>query len=399
MINLYKEKNECCGCSACASICPTQAITMEPDEDGFFFPVVNNSKCIRCRMCLKTCHFRDTKIKGNRPLAAFAAINKDETVLKNSSSGGAFSALASIVLEMGGVVFGCAFNERMEPNHIGIDNFFDIEKLQGSKYVQSKINNTFIEAKRLLDQGRIVLYSGTPCQIAGLKSYLGREYNNLLTVDLICHGVPSESFFKDYISWLEKKNKWKIITYKFRDKGKVNMGYSGKVIYIKKNGKIGERTIYWPLDCYYYYFLNGDICRMSCYECKYASNYRQGDFTLGDYWGVKKIHPEVNTQNGVSLLLINTETAMGYVDKLSNYLKLVNSDFEQAKKYNGQLNHPVPKSEKREMIFKTWHTGGYTAVANEFYFKNRKMIVVNQVKIVMLQIIKKIIKILKMFGT
>ena len=188
---------------------------------------------------------------------------------------------------MNGVVFGCAYNDNMKPEHVCVDNSMDIKKIQGSKYVQSNINTSYSEVKKHLDNGRWVLFTGTPCQIAGLKSFLGKDYNNLITADLICHGVPGTGFFEGYVKYMEGKLKGKVIDFRFRNKNKGwgltdKMAGKAKIVY-RKNNKVFEKLVS-PIDSYYYkYFLAGDIFRESCYECKYACSSREGDFTMGDY--------------------------------------------------------------------------------------------------------------------
>ncbi|MGR6836803.1 Coenzyme F420 hydrogenase/dehydrogenase, beta subunit C-terminal domain [Syntrophomonas erecta] len=390
MIVLYDKKESCCCCAACMNICPAQAIKIKADADGFTFPEINNDLCIECGLCNKVCAFQNIPVTGDEPITTYAAINKNSDVLSASASGGIFGALASLILEKNGVVFGCAYNENMEPEHICVDNLLDMKKIQGSKYVQSNINITYKEAKGYLKGDRWVLFTGTPCQIAGLKSYLGMDYNNLITADLICHGVPSEDFFKVYIRYLEHKLKGKVIDLKFRDKSK-GWGHVEKVIYLK-NGIVKEKLIQ-PFTSYYHsYFLKGDILRESCYECKYASRSRVGDFTMGDYWGIEKAHPEIGTKEGVSVLLVNSKKGIALIDELSKYLKLVESTFEQARVQNGPLNRPNAKSERRKTIFKAWHEGGYKAIADDYYMKNKKQIILFRLKMLIPRSIKRHLK-------
>ncbi|TGE34866.1 4Fe-4S dicluster domain-containing protein [Desulfosporosinus fructosivorans] len=390
MIAIYTDKKECCGCTACMSICPKQSITMQPDEDGFVYPAVNDELCVECGLCRKVCAFQNVPVNANEPLATYAAVNRNQSVLAASASGGIFASLASIIFEKNGVVFGCAFNNDMEPEHICVDNPTNIIKLQGSKYVQSNINTTYADVKQYLEQGIGVLYTGTPCQIAGLISYLGKNYKNLITADIICHGVPSTAFFKGYIKHLEDNLKGKVIDLKFRDKSE-GWGLMGKVVY-EKTGVVRERFIP-PINSYYYsYFLKGDIYRENCYECKYANGNRQGDFTMGDYWGIEKAHPEIETRNGVSVLLVNSTKGIELLEKIGNYLDLTPSTFEQASEQNGQLRQATAKSYKREAILKTWREGGYQAVAEEYYNSNKKQLVVFRIKMLVLQQVKQLIK-------
>lgn len=390
MIELFKTKKDCCGCAACMNVCPKQAIAMKADQDGFIYPEVNNDLCIECGLCKKVCAFQNIPVKADEPIATYAAINKNKEVLSSSASGGIFGALAAMVLEKKGVIFGCAYNEDMEPEHICVNNLFDLHKIQGSKYVQSNINDTYTKAKKYLKGNRWVLFTGTPCQIAGLKSYLGKDYENLITADLICHGVPPSQFFKGYIRYLEDKLNGKIMDFKFRDKSK-GWGHQAKITY-EKRGTVREKFFLPIQSYYYYYFLKGDVSRESCYECKYACCSRVGDFTMGDYWGVEKAHPEIEKKNGVSVLLVNSKKGMILVGELDKYLNLTKSTFGQARVQNSQLNRPTPRSDKREAILKAWREGGYNAVANEYYKTYKRQILLHKVKLFVPPTVKRLIK-------
>lgn len=335
MITLFENKSDCCGCGACSNICPKKAIHSSVDEYGFTFPVINTTLCIECGRCLRVCPLKRSDL-GCTPYKAFAAIYKDPANY-NSSSGGVFAAIAAAVVEEGGVVFGCAWNEKMIAEHRAISTIDELPKLQGSKYVQSDQGECYTEAKRLLDSGRIVLYSGTPCQIAGLKSFLGKEYGSLYTVDIVCHGVPSEAFHTSYVRLMEKKLNGKIVNMNYREKSN---GWSMRLrIDYKRNGRICNKR-YENSDMYYYhYFEHGLICRASCYQCKYASINRPGDITLGDYWGVELPHREIKTKNGVSAILVNSCKGMDILN-LTKDVSLVDSRVDWIVQGNGQLREP-----------------------------------------------------------
>lgn len=366
MILVY-EPQECCGCAACANICSQKAITMKPAKDGFLYPAIAAGRCTNCGLCRVVCRSRTSNmVKNGKPLATYAAINKDMNVLKSSSSGGVFTALASIVFEKKGVVFGCAFDNELNAEHICVDKREDLQKLQGSKYVQSSIRDAYNRVLDHLRSGRLVLFTGTPCQIGGLKAYLGADYSNLITADVICHGVPSQAFFKDYIGCLESELGGRVIDFRFRDKSCGSPGYIAKIVY-KKNGMVLEKLMPWFTSYYYDYFLKGHILRDSCYECMYTHGSRPGDISIGDYWGVQTFHPELDTSNGVSLLLINTEKGMSLIEGLARMVSLVESTFEKAATQNAQLSHPPAKSSKRQKIFHIWYEGGSRAVAQNYY--------------------------------
>lgn len=364
MVELYKEKKDCCYCTACINVCTTKAITTIIDMDGFAFPEINRDLCMECGLCNKVCAFQNRPLSGQEPIKTYAAVNKNKDILYESSSGGAFGALAHIVLQKGGIVFGCGYSENMEPSHIAVGDINGLKKIQGSKYVQSNIGTSFRETKTYLKSNKPVLFTGTPCQIAGLKSYLGKDYANLITVDIICHGVPSFEFFKGYIQYLEQKLNGKIIDFLFRDKSQ-GWGLKGRIVYEQK-GLVKEKRISAARSYYYQYFLNGDIFRESCYHCKYACCFREGDFTIGDFWGVHKYHPEVDINKGVSLLLINTKKGQGIKHKLTEHLDLVESRLNYALEENFQLVRPSSLSAKRKPILALWREKGSSAVALEY---------------------------------
>lgn len=387
---IITEKKNCTGCSACKSICPVNAITMKEDIDGFLMPIVDDDICIKCEKCIRVCpanKARESEQLSNFPIT-YAAINKKGEDLKVSSSGGIFPAIATRVLDNNGVVFGCAWSEHLKAQHIYIENHQDLFKLQGSKYVQSYIGDTYIKAKEFLNSGREVLFTGTPCQIAGLKSYLNRGYDNLITIDLICHGIPSQSFFDGYLDFLATKARSKVIDFQFRDK-KWGSRFIGKAKF--KNNKTQRIN---SINSYYYnYFSKGYIFRESCYTCPYACPKREGDFTLGDYWGVERYHQKVNSRNGCSVILVNTDKAQLELETIKYRLDIIISDFENATANNGQLKKPTTKSEKRDEILSLWRTGSSELVANKFQVGSKEKLVTGMKNIVPYSI-KRIIKII-----
>ncbi|WP_010247985.1 Coenzyme F420 hydrogenase/dehydrogenase, beta subunit C-terminal domain [Acetivibrio cellulolyticus] len=377
-IMLFKDKTDCCGCGACMNICAKQAISMREDEYGFLYPVINETLCIRCGACKKVCGYQNVE-ESNTPLETFVGVTKKTDVMQ-SASGGIFASIATSVIEENGIVYGCSMeliDGVLSPIHIGVDNLVDLKKLQGSKYVQSFIGNSYSQVKQHLNSQRIVLFSGTPCQIAGLKAYLNKDYDNLLLIDIICHGVPNAKLFKDYIYSLEKKLKAKITEFNFRDKT-YGWGYTGKAIYKTANGKVKEKLIYTGESSYCQLFLKSEICRESCYVCKYANSHRTGDVTIGDYWGVEKEHPVLLSSNGgsydekkgISCLIVNTEQGRRFIDRYASDMQLSVSKFECAARKNGQLKAPIRRSEKRYNLLELYREKGYDAV--EMWFKKDK---------------------------
>lgn len=376
-MEIYKDKKDCCGCGSCMNICPKNAINMKEDEYGYIYPSVDNTLCICCGACLKSCVFQNKEIL-NTPLETYAAVTAN-TNINNSASGGIFASIAKSVILDEGIVFGASMeyvNGKLTPMHIGINKVNELIRLQGSKYVQSYIGSIYKDVEEQLASERVVLFSGTPCQVAGLKSYLKRDYENLLLIDIICHGVPSARFFRDYVKLLEKKIGNKIIDFKFRDKT-MGWGRLGKVIYQKANGDSSYKMIYSQESSYYKLFLDSDIYRESCYQCKYACHDRVGDITIGDYWGIHIEHPELLTINngaldqseGVSCLITNTEKGKAYIERYSNGLRLFVSTFEKASRANSQLNVPCHESLNRVKILELYKDCGYDGV-ERWFMKN-----------------------------
>lgn len=341
-------KDNCTGCRMCEKVCPTHAIFMNENEEGFIEPVINVEKCINCGLCYKKCpQLNEIKCHRLENVEVFAAKNKNLDEQKNSSSGGIFSVIANYVLEKNGIVYGCAFNNDLVAEHIRIDQKLNLYKLRGSKYVQSNTLNTFCEVKADLEENKIVLYSGTPCQIAGLKNYLGHDYENLITVDLVCHGVPSPKLFKKYKQWLEEKYKNKVVNYEFRNKEKSGWGLNSKVQF--ENGI--NKYFKFKLDPYYKSFIEASVYRNVCYSCKYSQLNRISDITLLDFWGVEKQYPEFFDYNGVSAILINTKIGKDILLNVQDSIELLEIELDKVTIRNENLIHPSIKPEIRKEIY------------------------------------------------
>ncbi|MGN9152245.1 Coenzyme F420 hydrogenase/dehydrogenase, beta subunit C-terminal domain [Bariatricus sp. HCP3S3_E12] len=342
---LYSEKNDCCACGACLNICSKQAISMVEDECGFRYPQIDENLCVRCGRCKQVCVFQNSKVE-NSPVKVFAGVAKDERIRRTSASGGIFAAIAKTVLEEGYVVFGAALQTDYSVRHIAIKSVEDLLKLQGSKYTQSDIGRTYSEVKKYLDQGGKVLFSGTPCQVDGLYVYLGKGNENLVTIDIICHGVPSNRMFKDYIESLGQD----VSNFVFRDKS-IGWGINGSAII---NGK--KKRIWQSSSAYLYYFTKGWIYRENCYQCQYTSSHRPADITLGDFWGIEKQHPEYlgkdgwDESKGLSVIIANTVKGEVLLNDMRFVLDLKESTFEKAAACNGQLRHPSKTGKRAELV-------------------------------------------------
>ena len=370
-ICLFENKSQCCACGACMNICPKQAITMEKDDDGFVYPQINKELCVGCGACQKVCAFQRV-IEQEGAMKVYAATRNDLDKLKKSTSGGIFATVAEKIIEKKGIVYGACMvyeSEKLFVKHVGVDNLNDLQKLQGSKYVQSEIGHIYSEIKQKLQTGVDVLFSGTPCQVAGLKAFLNKEYENLLTIDIICHGVPSIQLFQEHINLLEKELGEKIKEYQFRDKEN-GWGLRSRIVSEALNGEEKEYH-YLPDDLSYYsLFLKGYIYRENCYQCKYTNSCRPGDITIGDYWGIGKEHPEflsvnggqVEQKNGISAVIANTKKGIQYMEAISSELTLCCSDFEKVARGNAQLREPCKYPAEREKILKLYRNLGYEGV-------------------------------------
>lgn len=377
---LFTTKSNCCGCEACANICPQHAIDMVEDEYGYKYPQINHEKCIGCGLCKKTCAYQN-ECEFNENNSAYAGVTENEELLMKSASGGVFAQIATNIIKQNGIVYGCSLEKesgKLTPKHIRIDNLEELKKLQGSKYVQSDMNDTYIKVKEDLYLDKTVLFSGTPCQVSALKKYIGKKNNGkLYTIEIICHGVPNKRMFQDYVDYIEVRNNIKVKKFIFRSKEKnKNNQYKAMYTYIDKNGKEKSKKIASYICSYYKLFLNSEIFRESCYSCKYARSERVADITIGDFWGIEKEHPEylkdnggdLNEKNGISCILVNNEFGKEILEKYCNNINIKESNFEKAASQNKQLNHPSLKSRNREEILEIFREYGYKGI-DSWYFK------------------------------
>lgn len=353
-MKMFVENIRCCACTGCASICPTGAITMVPDENGFVYPVVDESKCVRCGLCEKVCAYRNDVPPVSQKKVSVAVSGC--TDVRESASGGLFAAFAQAVIDQGGAVYGCAMiyeKGQLWPRHICVTERRDLIRLKGSKYVQSDLTGMYPDVRRRLAEGQTVLFSGTPCQVAGLKGFLRKEYENLFTVDIICHGVPGGKLFRDYISFEEKKRGAKITSFRFRDKSQ------GWKLHGAMTLDSGETVYFEPEESsYYQMFLNSYTYRENCYSCPYASDHRPGDVTIGDYWCVELVHPELLRENGgqldhesgTSCLIVNNERGEQLLRQFGQGIVRWPSTYENAAKYNRQLTASSSLKPERETV-------------------------------------------------
>lgn len=339
-------KNKCTSCTACATICPKKAITIKEDKDGFTYPVIDQEKCIDCGLCKKTCPVLNTK--ENKSLAKYyAAYNKNEKARLSSSSGGIFQLIAEEVLKDNGIVIGATFDKDNNLKHIAITKKEELESLKGSKYLQSDLNNIFSFVKDNINDKKI-LFVGTPCQVAGLKAII-KEHKNLITIDLFCHGVPSTNLFRKYIKELENKN-GKLLNYNFRDKKWGWEVYSHTATFKKKKiSKIFDRNDYMLL------YLSDVALRESCYDCNFKIGNKYSDISLGDFWGVKRYHPDMHNKRGVSAVVINTEKGEDLFNLIKDNIIYKECKLEEIKTDNPQITASTQRPDNRSEFFKEFN--------------------------------------------
>lgn len=363
-MNISVVGNKCLGCRACEQICPTRCIKFSENEEGFNYPLINGEECINCDKCSKVCPILKEPNFGEIK-EVYAGWVKRKDLIKKSSSGGIFSALAKLILNEKGKVYGCAYNDELFPVHISVDKEEELFRLQGSKYVESDIKNIYSDIKNQIEVGKKVLFSGTPCQCAGLKNYLGKDYKNLYIVDIICHGVPSRKLFKSYIEYLEEKLKGKIVSFDFRNKEKHGWSLTYKYI-LAKGKKIKKYQGIASLSSYYYGFLAGFMYRESCYQCPFANPNRVSDITLGDFWGVENINPKNANHLGVSAIIVNTQKGKEFFKKISNEISYDKISFEMVTKQNSNLLYPTPRGKNRDLIYNDFINYGYKYIAEKY---------------------------------
>ncbi len=318
MTKIFEEKSRCCGCGGCAAACPFGAISMKADSEGFFYPRIDRKKCTDCGRCEAVCPLKEAKgespegksLPAGHPQKAgkeriyMGAQAKEDSVRFASSSGGVFPVLAKSVLSRGGVVFGAAMEEDGTVRHRAVGTPEELAALQKTKYVQSDLTGCFQKVRQYVTAGRPVLFSGLPCQCQAVKRYVG-ESDHLLLADLVCYGAPSAKIWKKYVRELEKKYGGRFLGFSFRDKREKNNGQTVSV-------KIGEREYVWPIRrdqfCRLYFW--NVLLRPSCYRCRFCTVNRESDITMGDFWGIEKVKPEMEDQMGTSMVILHSEKAV-----------------------------------------------------------------------------------------
>ena len=368
------DKSLCSGCSACSMVCPKNCISMQRDEECFKYPKIDNKLCVDCGFCEKICPIINNETVYDEIRISYAAVNTNDEIRLGSSSGGVFYAIATAIIKNGGVVFGAKFDDEFRVIHDFTDNIEGLSDFQGSKYVQSDIGETYIKAKQFLKEGKQVLFSGTPCQIGGLKAFLRKDYDNLICQDIICHGVPSPMVWDKYLKFREQKAASNTKNVFFRNKNFGWKRYSVKFEF-ERNSKY---TQFLDKDPYMVSFLKNASLRPSCFNCAFKTEGRQADITLADFWVIENILPQMDDNKGTSLVIVHSEKGKNLFEGLSEKINFSETDFKKAIFYNSSMIKSVSKNNIRDSFLKEIKEKPFDKTVNKylgesFYIKIKKI--------------------------
>ena len=357
------DKYSCCGCGACEAGCPVGAIALDTDEEGFLYPSIDAARCVECGKCLKLCAFRADRENpyphgDTRAVRAYAVRHTDETVRAKSRSGGIFTALTDATLRNGGVVYGFAMDGVLRARHARAEDAAGRDAMRGSKYIESDARGVFPIVEADLKAGREVLFSGTSCQVAGLRSYLGSAYENLLCVDIVCHGVPSPKVWADYVAWMERRRSAKCTAADFRDKGRFGWMAHKDTLYF------GDGTDHVSGEVFTRLFYAHLILRRSCFVCPYKALEHPGDITIGDYWHCEEVAPELNDDKGLSLVLVNTQGGAEAFEAVKPALIWKTTDIE--KSMQQPLRAPFPEPADRQEFWDRYRAWDFERIARKY---------------------------------
>lgn len=380
------EKKDCCGCSACVQICPKSCISFNEDNNGFWYPIVDENKCIGCNLCEKVCPCLNHD-EPRLPIKVYAGINPIQNIRLQSSSGGIFTALAESVIQKNGVVFGAMFDQNWEVRHSSVESLEELSKLRGSKYVQSRIEEDYIKAKKFLEEGRSVLFTGTQCQIAGLKKFLRKDYENLLSVDVVCHGVPSPLVWREYLKYITARPTGAlagkntvfqslngipaIVGISFRDKRISWKKYGFSICYAATEGS-GQNSVFQSVidnhgksndffeslkdNLYMEIFQHNLGLRPSCYSCPAKKGRSCSDITIADFWGITNYYPELDDDKGVSLIMAYTKRGHEIIEELN--LELTPATYQEALAGNASIERSAMPTKYNDNFWPVFHKKG-----------------------------------------
>lgn len=352
------KKSECSGCTACKNICPKNAIQMIEDEEGFKYPKIDKEKCINCGACYKICP-NVKKDETNTIKEAYGVKHKNENERITSRSGGVFIALSDYVLKQGGIIYGAELKEDFTVIHSRAENKKQRDKFKGSKYIQSDMKDIIKKVQQDLKENRKVLFSGTPCQVAAVKSCVSKkDQENLYTCDLICHGVPSNKIFREFLKYIEKISGKTIKNFNFRDKRFGWESHYETAIFDDNT----EMTTQYFRNLFY----GHNILRPSCYECNYANIHRPADITIADFWGIENVAPEFMDEKGVSLVIINNDKGKEWFEEVKDNLHTIYCSVEDCVKYTYTLNQPTPVAETRDEFWQDYNNKDFNYIIEKY---------------------------------
>lgn len=363
-MKLFSNKKDCCGCTACKSICPKKAIDMHEDEEGFLYPKVDKNKCIECGLCINVCPFKVEDDYDNQndffETEVFAVKNKSNEIRMTSTSGGMFVPISDAILDKDGVVYGAIFDENLKVCHSRATSKNKRDKMKGSKYVQSNLKDMYFKVKADLAEGKYVLFTGTPCQTAGLYKFLSNiDKSKLYVCDIICHGTPSPKMWKEYIKFIEEKYRDKVSIVKFRDKKK-----SWRLPNIEIDMKIKSYVKEWGKDYYHELVFEHYIIRPSCHNCKYTNFHRKSDITIGDFWGIEECKEHMDDDKGISLVLVNTNKGKQLFDEISDNIIYERSNVIECMQPN--LKEPSKANRRREEFWSDYYKKGFIYILKKY---------------------------------
>lgn len=357
--------NECCGCKVCGDVCPKNAITFALDEEGFFYPNVNDD-CIDCGLCSKVCPAKNEFYTVSSQDQTFVGcLDKDKTRRDKGASGGIFGLLASELLSEGYEICGAAFDENLQLKHCFASSEEEVGKQKKSKYLQSDCKGIYRQVKQKVKVGKKVLFTGTPCQCAALKRYLGEIDSNVVIVDFACHGVPSQDLFDKSIHYYEQNNNCKVKAYSFRHKPKRYGSPQNYLLYIQKGDRILPVEGKYYQEPFYCGFQKYITLRPSCYQCKFARTERVSDITLADFWGVEYVTNKWDRTSHPSLVILNNEKGHHLFEKVKQEIDFFETTKENAFKQNGSLIAPTKKTPNRDAFFEDLRCLPFEEVVNK----------------------------------
>ncbi len=357
------DKNKCCGCTACYSICNNNAIKMIPDDEGFLYPQIDSSVCVSCYLCQSVCSFGKDQLSSglsknnNIDVMTYAVKNIDINTRILSRSGGFFSAVSDFFLENEGIVYGCVLDDALNAVHSRAVNTTERDRMRGTKYTQSDLGDTFNSIQKDLKTGKKVLFTGTSCQVAGLRSYLGNDYPNLYCIDVLCHGVMSPLVFNKYIDFQQKKNKEKIVAFDFRNKRNYAWERHVESIYTE-SGKRKDSEILNNI------YLSNCSLRPSCYECPYKSTSLPGDLTMADYWGIERVLPGFSDNRGVSLIIVKNDKGESLLEFAKSKIQAVKTNIESSMQPSLSSATTIPNN--RHDFWNDIHNKSFFEVTKEY---------------------------------